>query len=58
MVPFEEREGERAPEIDLIRCYQVLEEGDKFESSFLRLGRCFFLFCLFLSGSPESGHHS
>ena len=34
-------EGEHTPETDLIRCYQVLEEGDKFEISFLRLDRYF-----------------
>ena len=45
MVPFEEREwieGEHTPEIDLTRYHRVLE-GDKFESSFLRLDRCYFL---------------
>ena len=42
-------EGEHTPEMDLTRHRQVLEKGDKFESSFLRLDRlCFF--------SPESGH--
>ena len=50
MVPFEVREGEHTPETDLIRLYQVLEEGDKFESSVLRLDRCLF------SGSSESRH--
>ena len=42
MVPFEVREGmegEHTPETDLSRHHQVLEEGDKFESSFLRLDR-------------------
>ena len=46
MVPFEEREGmegELTPEADLTRHYEVLDEGDKFESSFLRLDRCCFL---------------
>ena len=44
MVPFEVREGmegNHKPKTDLTRCHQVLEEGDKFESSFLRLARCF-----------------
>ena len=44
MVQFEVREGierEQTPEADLARCHQVLEEGDKFESSILRLDRCF-----------------
>ena len=39
--PFEVRqgmEGEATPETDLIRCHQDLEEGDRFESSYLRLG--------------------
>ena len=43
MVPFEVRErmeGEHTSETDLTRCRQVLEEGDKFESPFLRLDRC------------------
>ena len=43
MVPFEVREGregEHTPKTDLTRLHQVLEEGDKFESSFLRLERC------------------
>ena len=46
MVPFEVREGmegEHTPERDLTRHHQVLEEGVKFESSFLRLDRCCFL---------------
>ena len=46
MVPFEVMggmEGEHTPEKDLTRHHQVLEEGDKFESSFLRLDRCCFL---------------
>ena len=46
MVPFEERKGmerEHTPETDLTRCHQVLEEGNKFESSFLRLDTCCFL---------------
>ena len=29
-------EGEHTPEIDLTRCHQDLEEGDRFESSDLR----------------------
>ena len=44
MVPLDEREGmdeEDIPETDLTRCYQFLDEGDKFESSILRLDRCF-----------------
>ena len=44
--PFEVRkgmEGEHSPEMDFTRHQQVLEEGDKFESSFLRLDRCCFL---------------
>ena len=39
VVPFEEREGmegEHTPETDLTRHHQVLEEGDKFESTILR----------------------
>ena len=46
VVPFEEREGmdgEHTPETDLKRCHQVLEEGDKFESSIFTLDRCCFL---------------
>jgi len=46
VVPFEERKGmerEHTPETDLARCHQVLEEGNKFESSFLRLDACSFL---------------
>ena len=35
--------GEHTPETDLIRCQQDLEEGERFESSDLRLGRSFFL---------------
>ena len=41
--PFEVREGiegENTPETDLIRCHQDLEEGERFESSDLRLERC------------------
>ena len=41
MVPFEVRkrmEGKHTPET---RNHQVLEEGDKFQSSILRLDRCF-----------------
>ena len=44
--PFEVREGmegEHTPETDLIRCHQDLEEGERFESSVLRLERCYFL---------------
>ena len=37
VVPFEVREGERTPETDSTRCQQVLKEGDKFQSSVLRL---------------------
>ena len=46
VVPCEVREGmegEHTPETDLIRHCQVLVEGDKFESSILRLARCCFL---------------
>ena len=46
VVPFEVRkgmEGEHSPETALTRYHKVLEEGDKFESSFLRLDRCCFL---------------
>ena len=42
--PFEVREGmerKHTPETDLIRCHQDLEEGERFESSDLRLERCF-----------------
>ena len=44
--PFEVREGmdgEHTPETDLIRCHQDLEEGERFESSDLRLEGCCFL---------------
>ena len=44
--PFEVRErvdGKHTPERDLIRCHQDLEEGERFESSDLRLERCCFL---------------
>ena len=44
--PFEVREGmegEHTPETDLTRCYQGLEEGDRFESSDMRFERCCFL---------------
>ena len=44
--PFEVREGvegEYTPETDLIRCHQDFEEGERFESSDLRLQRCCFL---------------
>ena len=44
--PFEVRErmeGKHTPETDLIRCHQDLEEGERFESSDLRLERCCFL---------------
>ena len=46
VVPFEVREGmegKHPPEKNLTRHHQVLEEGDKFESSCLRLDRCCFL---------------
>ena len=46
VVPFEERErmkGEHTPKKDSTRHHQVLEEEDKFESSFLSLDRCCFL---------------
>ena len=42
--PFEVREwmeGEHTPETDLTICHQDLEEGDRFESSDLRLEVCF-----------------
>ena len=44
--PFEVREGmegDHTPETDLIRRHQDFEEGERFESSDLRLGRCCFL---------------
>ena len=44
--PFEAREGmegEHTPETDLIRRHQDLEEGERFESSDLRLESCCFL---------------
>ena len=44
--PFEVREvmkGGHTPETDLIRRHQDLEEGERFESSDLRLERCCFL---------------
>ena len=44
--PFEVREGterEHTPETDLTRCHQDLDEGNRFESSDLRLERCCFL---------------
>ena len=46
VVPFEVRgevEGEHTPETDVTRHHQVLEEGEKFESSSVRLYRCCFL---------------
>ena len=46
VVPFEVREGilgEHTPETFLTMYHQGLEEGDKFESSFLRLDRCFLV---------------
>ena len=46
VVPFEMKEGmegEHKPETDFTRHHQVLMEGDKFESSSLRLDRCCFL---------------
>ena len=36
-------EGEHTPETDLIRRHQDFEEGERFESSDLRLERCCFL---------------
>ena len=47
--PFEVREWmevEHTPEIDLTRCHQYLEEGERFESSDLRLKRCCLLVLL------------
>ena len=44
--PFEVREGmegQHTPETDLTQHHQDLEEGDRFESSDLRLERCCFL---------------
>ena len=41
--PFEVMEGEHTPETDLIKCHQDFEEGERFESSDLRLERCCFL---------------
>ena len=44
--PFEVREGmegEHTPETDLINRHQDFEEGQRFESSDLRLERCCFL---------------
>ena len=44
--PFEVTEGmegEQTPETDLTRHHQDLEEGDRFESSDLKLERCCFL---------------
>ena len=44
--PFEVRErmeGEHTPETDLIRHHRDFEEGERFESSDLRLERCCFL---------------
>ena len=49
--PFELREGmegEHTPETDLSRCHQDLEEGDRFESSDLRLEGCSFLALLWV----------
>ena len=46
VLPFEvreEMEGEHTPETDLIRRHQDFEEGERFESSDLRLERCCFL---------------
>ena len=51
VMPFEVRkgiEGEHTPETDFTRRHQVLEEGDKFESSILEIGQMLFY------GSPES----
>ena len=36
-------EGEHTPETDLIRHHQDFDEGERFESSDLRLERCCFL---------------
>ena len=44
MQPFEVKEGmkgEHTPETDLTRCLHELLEGGRFESSDLRLERCF-----------------
>ena len=44
--PFKVREGmegKHTPETDVTRYHQDLEEGDRFESSDLRLERCCFL---------------
>ena len=46
VLPFEVREGmegEHTPETDLMRRYQDLESGERFDSSDLRLERCCFL---------------
>ena len=46
LLSFEVREGlegEHTPETELTRHHQDLEEGDRFESSDLRLERCCFL---------------
>ena len=43
-------EGEHKPETDLTRCHQDLEEGDRFESTDLRLKKMLF------SGSAEGRH--
>ena len=46
MRPFEVREGmegEHTPETDLMRRHQDLEDGERFESSDLRLEGCCFL---------------
>ena len=46
MVPFEKGggiEGDHTPDTDLTRCPQVLEEGDMFESSILKMDRYCFL---------------
>ena len=38
--PFEVMEGEHTPETDFIGCHQDLEEGERFESSDLRISVC------------------
>ena len=46
VLPFEvweEMEEEHAPETDLIDATRIFEEGERFESSDLRLERCCFL---------------
>ena len=43
VVAFEVWEEKHTLEMDLTRCHHVLEERNKFQSSFLRLDRCCFL---------------